>query len=207
MDDSYNYNSFNKKDNSLDMDVNTDLNYYYKNRDKTNSFFDYQNAINNNEINDFLGNSDIKYNFDNNDNYYAKENDDNDISSEDEYELKLNNIKLNILKIKLSILVKIICAKIQKNFFHFISKIKLKIKSNEIFLQGDNFLYSKLKSKTSDVNKYYAFKKIIYVLRKHKYENLIKENYFNQWEMKIGKYKNVNLLQKLKEEQIIIILL
>jgi len=205
MDDSYNYNSFNKKDNSLDMDANTDLNYYYKNRDKTNSFFDYQNPINNNEINDFLGNSDIKYNFDNNDNYYVKENDDNDndISSEDEYELKLNNIKLDILKIKLTILVKIICSKIQKDFFHFISKIKLKIKSNEIFLQGDNFLYSKLKSKTSDVNKYYAFKKIIYVLRKHKYEILIKENYFNQWKLKIKNKYIINKKQKLNSINIV----
>jgi len=199
MDDSYNYNSFNKKDNSLDIDTNSDNNYYYNNRDKANSFFDYQKAINNNDINDFLGNSDIKYNFENNDNYYAKENEgnDNDLSSEDEYELKLNNIKLDILKIKLSILVKIICFKIQKNYFHFISKIRLKIKSNEIFLQGDNFLYSKLKSKTSDVNKYYAFKKIIYVLRKHKYENLIKENYFNQWKMTIKNKFVINQKQKL----------
>ena len=204
MEDSYNYDSYNNKKNNSEIQINTDINFNKnKKNSKINSFFGYENMTYN-EINDFFGNSDIKYNFDNNDNFYINDNEnDNDISSEDEYESKLKNIKIGILTLKLSILMKIIYSKIQKYYFYFISKIKLKIKSNQIFLQGDNFLYSKLKSKTSDVNKYYAFKKMIYVLRKHKYEKLIKENYFNQWKIKIKNKYIINNKQKLNSIKIV----
>ena len=185
MEDSFNSYSNNKKYNSSEIRINTGSIYNNKNRNinKTNSFFDYENNTNNNpEFNDCLGNLDIKYNFENNnnDNFIIN---DNDISSEDEYESKIKYMKIGILTAKLNILIKIFYSKIQKNFFYLISKIKLKIECNKIFLQGDNFLYSKLKSKTSDVNKYNAFKKLIYIFRKNKYDTLIKKSYFNKWKI------------------------
>ena len=193
MENSFNSYSNNKKYNSSEIRINTGSIYNNKNRyyNKTNSFFDYENNTNNNpEFNDFLGNSDIKYNFDNNNNDKFLINDnDNDISSEeDEYESKIKFMKIGILTAKLNILIKIFYSKIQKNFFYLISKIKLKIECNKIFLQGDNFLYSKLKSKTSDVNKYNAFKKLIYIFRKNKYETLIKKSYFNKWKISKNKF-------------------
>ena len=184
MEESYIFNSDNKRNNSTDININTDIYNYNKNKYKikSTSFLDYENISNNNDLNDFLINSDTKYNFEN-DNY-----NENDISSEDEYESKLKYIKIGILTAKLKILNKIIYSKIQKNYYYFISKVKLKIKSNEIFLHGDNFLYSKLKPKTSEVNKYYAFKKIIYIFRKNKYEKSIKEAYFNKWKLIKNKF-------------------
>ena len=113
-----------------------------------------------------------------------EEEDENDISSEDEYEYKLKNIKLGILRVKLYILCKIIISKIQKYYFYFLSKTNLKIQSNEIFLEDDNFLYSKLRLKTSDANKFYALKKLIFVIRKNSYEKLMKQNYFYHWKIK-----------------------
>ena len=55
-----------------------------------------------------------KINVEKEDDDEEKEDDENDLSSEDEYEYKLNNIKYGILKIKLNILSKIIISKIQK---------------------------------------------------------------------------------------------
>ena len=185
MDESY--NSFiNYKRNNYSEENNSCSNYDNKNKYniKTNSFIDYEN-MNNPDFNDFLLNSDIRYNFDNND---KLSNNANDISSDDEYESKLKNLKIGILTAKLNILFKIIYFQIQKNFYYFISKLKLRIKSNKIFIKGDNFLYAKMKSKTSDVNKYYAFKKLVYIFRKNKYEKLIKKSYFNKWKIIKNKY-------------------
>ena len=199
MEDSYNSYSNIKKEIFSDFH-NTDSNYNIKNRfdNKTNSFYDYDfDNTNNQEFNDFLGNSDIKYNFENNNKIIINENENDnnnendygsDISSEDEYESKLKQIKLGILTSKLNILIKIIYAKIQKYYYFFISKLKLKIKSIQIFLQGDNFLYTNIRSKTSEVNKYYAFKKIIYIFRKNKYEKIIKKSFFNKWKLIKNKY-------------------
>ena len=190
MEDSFNYYSNSRKGNYSDRQINRNNNKNSKYNNKLKSF-DYENINNDNEINDFLGNSIIKYNFETDEKYLINDNNnenDNDISSEDEYESNLKYMKIGILTAKLNIFLKIIYFKIQKYYLYFISKIKLKIKSNEIFLQGDNFLYSKLKSKTSDVNKYYAFKKIIYIFRKNKYEKLIKESYFRKWMIIKNKY-------------------
>ena len=199
MEDSYNSYSNIKKDIFSDFQ-NTDSNYNIKNRfdNKTNSFYDYDyDNTNNQEINDFLGNSDIKYNFENNNKIIINENEndnnnendyDSEISSEDEYEAKLKHIKLGILTSKMNIFVKIIDGKIQKYYYYFISKLKLKIKSIQIFLQGDNFLYANIRSKTSEVNNYYAFKKLIYIFRKNKYEKIIKKCFFNKWKLIKNKY-------------------
>ena len=171
-------NKYNKIYNSLDEDtINEEkydnINYYniYKNKNKIS---------NNNEEEEF-------------------EEDENDLSSEDDYENKFKNIKISILKLKLNILNKIIISKIQKYYFYFISKINLKIKCNEIFIEGDNFLYSKLKLKTSDANRFYALKKLIYVIRKNAFDKLIKKNYFYQWKiMKGDKYLFNNIDKSLK---------
>ena len=192
MEDSYNSYSNNKIEKYSETQKSPYINNNYRNlynNNKLNSFFDYENTSIDPEVKDIIGNSEIKYNFENKDKYLINDNDDdNDISSEDEYESKLNYLKIGILNSKLNILIKIIYYKIQKYYYYFISKLKLKIKSNEIFLKGDNFLYSRLNSKTSEVNKYYAFKKIIYIFRKKKYENLIKMSYFNKWKIIKNKY-------------------
>ena len=189
MEDSYNSFSNNKRENYSETPISHDINDNYRNmyNNKINSFFEYENTSINPYENDILGNSDIKYNFENKDKYLLNDND-NDISSEDEYENKLNYLKIGILNSKLHILIKIIYSRIQIYYYYFISKTKLKIKCNEIFLQGDNFLYSRLNSKTSDVNKYYAFKKIIYIFRKKKYDKLIKISYFNKWKILKNKF-------------------
>ena len=153
---------------------------------------------NNYDITNFNYNYDMnnKINYENEDE--EKEDDENDLSSEDEYDDRLNNIKYGILKVKLNIFNKIIISKIQKHFFYFISKINLKIKCNEIFLLDDNFLYSKIKLKNSEANKFYALKKLIYVIRKNIYEKLMKQNYFYYWKiMKEDKYLLINKKKKL----------
>ena len=148
MEDSYNSFSNNKRENYSETPISHDINDNYRNmyNNKINSFFEYENTSINPYENDILGNSDIKYNFENKDKYLLNDND-NDISSEDEYENKLNYLKIGILNSKLHILIKIIYSRIQIYYYYFISKTKLKIKCNEIFLQGDNFLYSRLNSK------------------------------------------------------------
>ena len=118
---------------------------------KTHSSLD-ENTINegNYDISNFNYNYDKKNKINIDNEEEGEEFDENDLSSNDEYEYKYKNIKIGILKLKLNIFNKIIISKIQKYYFYFISKINLKVKSTEIFLQGDNFLYSKLKLKTSD---------------------------------------------------------
>ena len=185
MEESYNDYLDTGKENYSEIRINIDNNYKNNYPIKTNSFLDFENKSNLNEFNDFFGNQYSKYNYDN-------ENE-NDISSEDEYESKLQYIKLGILTAKLNIFNKIIYSKMQKYYYYFISKLKLKIKCNEIFNHGDNFLYTKLKPKTSEVKKYYAFKKIIYIFRNNKYEKLMKAAYFNKW--KIIKNKKQMLLK------------
>ena len=178
---------------------------------KSNSSFD-ENTINEENYENMNYNNIKNGNNLNNDEEDELEENENDLSSEDEYDNKFKNIKIGILKLKLNILNKIIISKIQKYYFYFISKIKLKIKCNEIFLQDDNFLYSKLKLKTSDSNKFYGLKKIIYVIRKKAFDNLIKKNYFYQWKiikedkylfnneeksLKINSYKFCSILMKI----------
>ena len=157
---------------------------------KTHSSLD-ENTINegNYDISNFNYNYDKKNKINIDNEEEGEEFDENDLSSDDEYEYKYKNIKIGILKLKLNIFNKIIISKIQKYYFYFISKINLKVKSTEIFLQGDNFLYSKLKLKTSDENKFYGLKKIIYVIRKNAFDKLIKQNYFCHWKvLKENKY-------------------
>jgi hypothetical protein len=178
---------------------------------KSNSSFD-ENTINEENYENMNYNNIKNGNNLNNDEEDELEENENDLSSEDEYDNKFKNIKIGILKLKLNILNKIIISKIQKYYFYFISKIKLKIKCNEIFLQDDNFLYSKLKLKTSDSNKFYGLKKMIYVIRKKAFDNLIKKNYFYQWKiikadkylfnneeksLKINSYKFCSILMKI----------
>ena len=156
---------------------------------KTHSSLDENTVEENFDISNFNYNYTKKNKIIINKNDEEEEEEENDISSEDEYEFRLKNIKIGILKVKLNILNKIILSKIQKYLFYFISKIHLKIKSNEIFLKDDNFLYSKLKLKTSEANKFYALKKLVYVIRKNSYEKLMKQNYFYHWKiMKENKY-------------------
>ena len=150
---------------------------------KVHSFFD-EDTINEEKFDNinYYNNYNMKNRINNNDEEEEElDEEENDLSSEDDYENKFKNIKIGILKLKLNILNKIIIAKIQKYYFYFISKINLKIKCNEIFIKGDNFLYSKIKLKTSDANKFYALKKLIYAIRKNAFDKLIKQNYFYQW--------------------------
>ena len=150
---------------------------------KVHSFFD-EDTINEEKFDNinYYNNYNMKNRSNNNDEEEEElDEEENDLSSEDDYENKFKNIKIGILKLKLNILNKIIIAKIQKYYFYFISKINLKIKCNEIFIKGDNFLYSKIKLKTSDANKFYALKKLIYAIRKNAFDKLIKQNYFYQW--------------------------
>ena len=194
MEESYNDYLDTGKENYSEIRINIDNNYKNNYPIKTNSFFDFENKSNINEFNDFFGNQYSKYNYDN-------ENE-NDISSEDEYESKLQYIKLGILTAKLNIFNKILYSKMQKYYYYFISKLKLKIKCNEIFNHGDNFLYSKLKPKTSEVKKYYAFKKLIYIFRKNKYEKLMKATYFNKWKI-VKNYFLFNKKQKTNAVKIV----
>ena len=150
---------------------------------KVHSFFD-EDTLNEEKFDNinYYNNYNMKNRINNNDEEEEElDEEENDLSSEDDYENKFKNIKIGILKLKLNILNKIIIAKIQKYYFYFISKINLKIKCNEIFIKGDNFLYSKIKLKTSDANKFYALKKLIYAIRKNAFDKLIKQNYFYQW--------------------------
>ena len=150
---------------------------------KIHSFFD-EDTLNEEKFDNinYYNNYNMKNRINNNDEEEEElDEEENDLSSEDDYENKFKNIKIGILKLKLNILNKIIIAKIQKYYFYFISKINLKIKCNEIFIKGDNFLYSKIKLKTSDANKFYALKKLIYAIRKNAFDKLIKQNYFYQW--------------------------
>ena len=170
-------NNFSENKNYKNSDFLNTENSKQNNFIKTHTSFD-ENTINEENYNYEMKN---KINFENENE--EREEDENDISSEDEYDYRLKNIKFGILKVKISILSKIIISKIQKYFHYFVSKINLKIKSNEIFLQDDNFLYSKLKLKTNDANKFYALKKLIYVIRKNAYEKLIKQNYLYHWKI------------------------
>ena len=191
MEDLDNNNSLENKDDKnseyLNSENSNQINYI-----KTHTSLDEKTVNENNyDITSFNDKYDMKnkINIENEDDDEEKEDDENDLSSEDEYEYKLNNIKYGILKIKLNILSKIIISKIQKYFFYFISKINLKIKCNEIFLLDDNFLYSKLKLKNSGANKFYALKKLIYVIRKNICEELMKQNHYYYWKiMKEDKY-------------------
>ena len=171
-------------------DNNFSENKNYKNSDflntensKQNNFIKTHTSYDENTLNEEKFNYEMKnkINFENENE--EREEDENDISSEDEYDYRLKNIKFGILKVKINILSKIIISKIQKYYYYFISKINLKIKSNEIFLQDDNFLYSKLKLKTNDANKFYALKKLIYVIRKNNNEKLMIQNYFYHWKI------------------------
>ena len=183
--DNYSCNKSEKVDEIINTE-NLKKNKYIK----THTSFD-ENSINegNYDISNFNYNCNIKKKINMNNEEEDEELDENDLSSDDEYEYKYKNIKIGILKLKLNIFNKIIISKIQKYYFYFISKINLKIKSTEIFLQGDNFLYSKLKLKTSDENKFYALKKIIYAIRKNTFDKLIKQNYLYHWKiLKENKY-------------------
>ena len=166
---------------------------------KTHTSFDEKTINENNfDISNYNYEMKNKNNINNENEEYQE--DENDISSEDEYDYHLKTVKIGILKVKLNILNKIIISKIQKYYYCFVSKVNLKIKSNEIFLQDDNFLYSKLKLKTSEANKFYALKKLIYVVRKNSYEKLLKQNYFYHWKIiKEDKY----LFNKNKESYLI----
>ena len=166
---------------------------------KTHTSFDEKTINENNfDISNYNYEMKNKNNINNENEEYQE--DENDISSEDEYDYHLKTVKIGILRVKLNILNKIIISKIQKYYYYFISKVNLKIKSNEIFLQDDNFLYSKLKLKTSEANKFYALKKLIYVVRKNSYEKLLKQNYFYHWKIiKEDKY----LFNKNKESYLI----
>ena len=177
--DNYSYNKTEKEDEIMKTE-NLKKNKYIK----THTSFD-ENTVNEEDydISNFNYNYDIKKKINMNNEEEGEEFDENDLSSDDEYENKYKNIKIGILKLKLNIFNKIIISKIQKYYFYFISKINLKIKSTQIFLQGDNFLYSKLKLKTSDENKFYALKKIIFVIRKNAFEKLIKQNYLYHWKI------------------------
>ena len=184
-------NNFSENKNYKNSDFLNTENSKQNNFIKTHTSFD-ENTINEENYNYEMKN---KINFENENE--EREEDENDISSEDEYDYRLKNIKFGILKVKISILSKIIISKIQKYFHYLVSKINLKIKSNEIFLQDDNFLYSKLKLKTNDANKFYALKKLIYVIRKNAYEKLIKQNYLYHWKIiKEDKYLLFNKSQK-----------
>ena len=184
-------NNFSENKNYKNSDFLNTENSKQNNFIKTHTSFD-ENTINEENYNYEMKN---KINFENENE--EREEDENDISSEDEYDYRLKNIKFGILKVKISILSKIIISKIQKYFYYLVSKINLKIKSNEIFLQDDNFLYSKLKLKTNDANKFYALKKLIYVIRKNAYEKLMKQNYLYHWKIiKEDKYLLFNKNQK-----------
>ena len=170
-------NNFSENKNYKNSDFLNTENSNKNNFIKTHTSYD-ENTLNEEKFNYEMKN---KINFENENE--EREEDEHDISSEDEYDYRLKNIKFGILKVKINILSKIIISKIQKYYYYFISKINLKIKSNEIFLQDDNFLYSKLKLKTNDANKFYALKKLIYVIRKNNNEKLMIQNYFYHWKI------------------------
>ena len=180
MDDILIKNYQESKKNKISDNINTENSKKSK-YIKTYSSFE-ENTINEEHLDTFNNYYDNENKILNNN---EEEGEDNDLSSDDEYDDKLKNIKIGILKVKLNILIKIIIAKIQKYYFYFISKTRLKIKSNEIFIKGDNFLYNKLKLKTSEANKFYALKKLVYVIRKNTYNKLIKQHYFYQWKNRI----------------------
>ena len=180
MDDILIKNYQESKKNKISDNINTENSKKSK-YIKTYSSFE-ENTINEEHLDTFNNYYDNENKIINNN---EEEGEDNDLSSDDEYDDKLKNIKIGILKVKLNILIKIIIAKIQKYYFYFISKTRLKIKSNEIFIKGDNFLYNKLKLKTSEANKFYALKKLVYVIRKNTYNKLIKQHYFYQWKNRI----------------------
>ena len=159
------------EDNSQTNNINEDSKIITTYNPNQNQYIKTHTSLEENTINEEnFDISNINYNYvknnnlNNDNNEEFEEEDENDLSSEDEYENRLNNFKIGILKVKLNIFNKIVISKIKKYFYYFISKINLKIKCNEIFLQDDNFLYSKLKLKTSDTNKFYALKKLIYVI-------------------------------------------
>ena len=199
------------EDNSQTNNINEDSKIITTYNPNQNQYIKTHTSLEENTINEEnFDISNINYNYvknnnlNNDNNEEFEEEDENDLSSEDEYENRLNNIKIGILKVKLNIFNKIVISKIKKYFYYFISKINLKIKCNEIFLQDDNFLYSKLKLKTSDTNKFYALKKLIYVIRKNILYKLIKQNYFYQWKIqKENKYifnkneknNNINIIR------------
>ena len=199
------------EDNSQTDNINEDSKIITTYNPNQNQYIKTHTSLEENTINEEnFDISNINYNYvknnnlNNDNNEEFEEEDENDLSSEDEYENRLNNIKIGILKVKLNIFNKIVISKIKKYFYYFISKINLKIKCNEIFLQDDNFLYSKLKLKTSDTNKFYALKKLIYVIRKNILYKLIKQNYFYQWKIqKENKYifnkneknNNINIIR------------
>ena len=198
------YNNFSENKNDKNSEIinteNTKQNIFIK----THTSFE-ENTIN--EENYYTENINYDYqikNKINNEIDEEGEEGENDISSEDEYDYRLKNIKYGILKVKLNILNKIIISKIQKYYYYFLSKINLKIQSNEIFLQDDNFLYSKLKLKTVDANKFYALKKLIFVIRKNTFEKLMKQNYLYHWKIikedkylfnKTNKSDAINIIQ------------
>ena len=67
MEESYRDYSDSKKENNSEININIDINNYNNKNNskiKTNSFFDFENKSNINELNDFLGNSYSKYNYD-----------------------------------------------------------------------------------------------------------------------------------------------
>ena len=110
MEDSYNSYSNNKIEKYSETQKSPYINNNYRNlynNNKLNSFFDYENTSIDPEVKDIIGNSEIKYNFENKDKYLINDNDDdNDISSEDEYESKLNYLKIgNIIKFKNIIII------------------------------------------------------------------------------------------------------
>ena len=155
---------------------------------KANLLIEYENLSSNfqNDINN--NNNNITSN------YYDIENEDfnNDLSSEDEYDNKLSGIKKGILNVKLNIFVNIIQSNLSKKFIFFILKMNYKSKCIKLFLADDNFLYFKLNSKLSDIYKLYAYKKILYVIKKYSYEKFIKNSYLNLWKNNATKniYKN-----------------
>ena len=155
---------------------------------KANLLIEYENLSSNfqNDLNNNNNNITSNYNDIENEDY------NNDLSSDDEYDNKLSEIKKGVLNVKLNIFINIIQSNLSKKFIFFISKMNYKAKCNKLFLADDNFLYFKLNSKLSDIYKLYAYKKILYVVRKHSYEKFIKNCYLNLWKNNATKniYKN-----------------
>ena len=108
----------------------------------------------------------------------------NIILSEKDYEEKVRQIKFGILKIKLKIMIEIFSNKIKYYFIWLINQMNLKINLEKMFLESDNFLYIFPNENIKKFKIFFAFKKLLFVIKKYRYrQNNIKRNFFLLWKI------------------------
>jgi len=110
----------------------------------------------------------------NNNDYYSN----NDETEDDK---KLNNMKINILKLNLFAIMRIFSKYKSRNFYFFIQRLKILCDNTEIFNTSDNFLYFDKKFHLHKLDNAVAYRKLQFAARLINNRRVVVKHFFKFW--------------------------